>query len=456
MKKDKNMKNRIFVSNAILAVITIIVTSIVVYNVIKYNLNLYVQRAGMQSQIYAQTHDDIVVFISLIIAITLLIINIITNIIVKKIKLEYKSKKETITLETRLKKHQERIKFLGKLIEKEMLKTQYALDKMYEGIIILDTRKRIVQINKSAMELLEIEENHIFTGKNIIFAIKNNEILSQFDDALNDIKTSKTLKIQDRYLRTYVNPVIEEGEIQGIFCLIVDDTLLYEKEDERRRFTANITHELKTPLTSITGYAEIMSSMPVNQSEVKEFSEKIIKNTRNMKQMINNIIKISSLEDIGKVEKTNVNLDTVIENCIKTQEIQMQIKNIQIEKQIDKDTIINANENLIFDMVDNLLSNAIRYNKEGGKVEINLKNKEGKAVFTISDTGIGIPSKYKDKVFERFFVVDKSRSKSLGGSGLGLSIVKHIVKVHQASLSIETKENSGTKIEIAFERANRL
>lgn len=452
------MRNKIFISISILIIICILITSVLVYNILKINAYIYMRNANLTpsnidviDDYVIKSKDEIIVYLFLVITLMALFTYLITNYILKNIYKEYAEKKEIEILELNVKQKEDKILNLTKVIDKEMLKMKNAYDKMYEGIIVLDMKKRVVHINKSAKELLSIDKEHDFTNKNVKSAISNDIINSQFDEALNNIKTSKTIRLNNKYLKTYVNPIIEDDQFQGLFALVVDDTLLYEQENERRRFTANITHELKTPLTSITGYAEIMKNMSVGKEEVQEFSQKIIKNTKNMTDMINDIIKLSSLEELGKVKKKDIKMDKVVKSCIKIQEIQAQIKQVEIIKDIEKDIFINANENMIFDMVSNILSNAIKYNKENGIVNISLKKTDKNIVFTVQDTGIGIPEKYKDKVFEKFFVADESRSKLLGGSGLGLSIVKHIAKVHNASIDFESEENKGTKFKVLFE-----
>ena len=451
------MRKKLFVLMATLSLLGVTITSVVIYFIMQMNIGLFMKKSGiLLDQVYyinkyvSESQNEIMLFVIIFIVISFFLINMITNHIIKDINENYKSQDYIRALEGDIKNQKNEIMSLHDLMIEEEYKTRYIFNKIHEGLILLDDEKRIIHINESAKNLLNIDKNYDFTGKHMLFAVKSVELNNQLDNILEESKMPTTMKINARYLKSYVNAMVENGKLQGIFCVIVDDTLMYENEFARRTFTTNVTHELKTPLTSIAGYAEIMKNMDVTKEDIKVFSDNIIKNTNKMINMINDIIKLSSLVDINNIEKKKVSLDTVIKKCIKNLEIQAKLKNIDISTNIQEDVFVYANESLMYDMVNNIISNAIKYNVQDGKVMIDCNRDGNKVIFKVRDTGIGISEKYKEKVFERFFTVDKSRSKNLGGSGLGLSIVKHIAKVHNAYIRLDSKENEGTEITVEF------
>ncbi len=221
-------------------------------------------------------------------------------------------------------------------------------------------------------------------------------------------------------------------------------------DKQKKQFTANFSHELKTPLTSIAGYAELIENGMARQEDIKPFAHTIREQALRLVTLAEDIIQLSQLEEMeNTVSFDKVNLLERAQNCAETLSVNALNKNIKISAG-GEDVIVMANKSLIDEMLYNLCENSIRYNKENGSVNISVGIKDNKAFVKVSDTGIGIPEKYKNRVFERFFRVDKSRSKETGGTGLGLAIVKHIAEVHNADIEITSKENEGTSICIVF------
>lgn len=220
----------------------------------------------------------------------------------------------------------------------------------------------------------------------------------------------------------------------------------------RQEFTANVSHELKTPLTAISGYAELISSGMTNEDDTAHFAGEIHRSAERLQSLINDIIKLSELDDEDlKLEFEAVDLYEVAQNCMEQLELQAQKNDISIHLD-GKQVFAQGNRTLIEELLYNLCTNAIRYNKNGGMVRIQVKEEDGKAAIMVRDTGIGIPKEYQDRVFERFYRVDKSRSKSTGGTGLGLAIVKHIVVQHDAQIFLSSEEDVGTEIKVLFEK----
>lgn len=218
----------------------------------------------------------------------------------------------------------------------------------------------------------------------------------------------------------------------------------------RQEFTANVSHELKTPLTAISGYAELIASGMTSGEDTIHFATEIHKSAERLQYLINDIIKLSELDsDDTKIEFETLDLHEMALNCQAMMEIPAEKNEVTVEVQGEA-TSVRGNRNLIDELIYNLCSNAVRYNKKGGKVTIIIRTEDGHPTLIVKDTGIGIPKEAQERVFERFYRVDKSRSKSTGGTGLGLAIVKHIVAQHEAQISLESEEGAGTEIKVTF------
>ena len=218
----------------------------------------------------------------------------------------------------------------------------------------------------------------------------------------------------------------------------------------RQEFTANVSHELKTPLTAISGYAELIASGMTSGEDTIHFASEIHKSAERLQYLINDIIKLSELDsDETKIEFETLDLHEMALNCQAMMEIPAEKNEVTVEVQ-GESTEVRGNRNLMDELIYNLCSNAVRYNKKGGKVTIITRTEEGRPTLIVKDTGIGIPKEAQGRVFERFYRVDKSRSKSTGGTGLGLAIVKHIVAQHEAQISLESEEGVGTEIKVTF------
>lgn len=218
----------------------------------------------------------------------------------------------------------------------------------------------------------------------------------------------------------------------------------------RQEFTANVSHELKTPLTAISGYAELIVSGMTNEQDTKHFAGEIHRSAERLQSLINDIIKLSELDNSDlQLEFETIDLYEMGKNCIALMDMQAQ-KNEVVLLLEGGPVFINGNKTLMDELFYNLCSNAVRYNKRGGTVTIVTTTEEGRPVVIVKDTGIGIPANQQDRVFERFYRVDKSRSKSTGGTGLGLAIVKHIVAQHNAQIELVSEEGIGTEVKVIF------
>lgn len=218
----------------------------------------------------------------------------------------------------------------------------------------------------------------------------------------------------------------------------------------RQEFTANVSHELKTPLTAISGYAELIGNGMTGKEDTIRFSNEIHSNANRLLSLINDIIKLSELDEADhQMEMERIDLYKLTENCVQMMQVTAEKQGIRLILQ-GESTMVMANKGLMDEVFYNLCSNAIRYNKPGGSVTVTVGTKDERPFLSVADTGIGIPKECQERVFERFYRVDKSRSKSTGGTGLGLAIVKHIVAQHNAALHLDSELDEGTTIEIVF------
>lgn len=218
----------------------------------------------------------------------------------------------------------------------------------------------------------------------------------------------------------------------------------------RQEFTANVSHELKTPLTAISGYAELIGSGMADEKDTKRFALEIHQNSDRLLTLINDIIKLSELDETDmEFDFEQVDLYTVAQGCLDMMDVPASRQNISLTLEGESCTVA-ANRNLMDELIYNLCSNAVRYNNWGGRVVVTVKPYNGKVLLSVKDTGIGIPREHQERIFERFYRVDKSRSKQGGGTGLGLAIVKHIVAQHNAELYLESEPGKGTEIKILF------
>jgi two-component system phosphate regulon sensor histidine kinase PhoR len=218
----------------------------------------------------------------------------------------------------------------------------------------------------------------------------------------------------------------------------------------RREFTANVSHELKTPLHTISGCAELLSNGMVKQEDIPEFSTKIYTEAQRMIRLVEDIIRLSHLDEgATDLKREAVDLYALAENTLQILSQEAHEAKIQMNLEGEK-AVIDGIPQLLQGIIYNLCDNAIKYNREGGSVTVSVKNEEHQVQLSVVDTGIGIPEEHQERIFERFYRVDKSHSKEIGGTGLGLSIVKHAARLHDASINVHSVVNGGTTIEVSF------
>lgn len=323
-------------------------------------------------------------------------------------------------------------------------------ENMSEGLVLTDIKGNILTHNKGIEKFFGVGED--INGKNIL-TINRSEVFREiFSDITEKRRGEDILSLNGRYYDMTANPVYDEdGTPCGAVILAVDITEKEKREKLRREFTANVSHELKTPLTSISGISDMLMNGIVAPEDIKGFAGDINKESARLITLVNDIIKLSELDEGAYSTETDEKVD-----LLKTAaEVKERLEAIAAKKNVKiavtgEDAEITGGESLVFEMLYNLCDNAVKYNKENGNVTVSVGTSEGTPFVTVKDTGIGIPPEYTDRIFERFFRVDKSRSKESGGTGLGLSIVKHIAMSLGADIRVESTVGKGTEITVTF------
>ncbi|NBH61517.1 PAS domain-containing sensor histidine kinase [Anaerotruncus sp. 80] len=319
---------------------------------------------------------------------------------------------------------------------------------MSEGIILLNNRGTVLSINKAAAKLFGTDCFCI--GEDIVSINRSLELAQLLNRAKNGEHSERVVELGCGRYQMMASPVISNNIVSGIVLLILDVTEKEKAEQLRREFTANVSHELKTPLHTISGSAELLANGMVKPEDIPIFLKRIYSETQRMIQLVEDIIRLSHLDEGAEDMKWDmVDLYAVAEETINSLADEAESNGIKFEL-YGETVLINGIRQLLQEIIYNLCDNAIKYNCRGGSVSVGVKNENEFAVLTITDTGIGIPAEHQERIFERFYRVDKSHSKEIGGTGLGLSIVKHAAKLHNAEIELHSIVNKGTEITIKF------
>jgi len=321
-------------------------------------------------------------------------------------------------------------------------------ENMREGFVIIDRNENILSYNSSALHLFGVEDTD---KKEAIQKLKSSESFKEAaKTALNADHNESYISYNDRRYLLISNPVTNNSEVIGAIIIILDVTEKEERDNLRREFTANVSHELKTPLTSISGFAEILKNGLVRNEDVVRFAENIYDEAQRMITLIRDIMKLSQLdEDAFPIEKEPVDIYEVSLSVLERMKPSAEKNNVTLEIQGTHATVIGGVQ-ILDEMIFNLVDNAIKYNKPGGKVILSVTKGKGFVRLSVEDTGIGIPQSDRERVFERFYRVDKSHSKDIGGTGLGLSIVKHGAIYHNAKVELKSELGKGTTVTLTF------
>lgn len=340
-------------------------------------------------------------------------------------------------------------------VHKEKNRLATIINNMDEGLIILDNDLRIIMLNESAYACLGTQiASEECVGKQMRELCRNAEICDCIERA-----DSITLTLDGRRYQLHVNHVLSNEQRVGRIGLLLDVTQRAEIDRIKQEFTANVSHELKTPLTSISGYAEIIESGMANGDDAAVFAGRIRKESSRMLSLISDIIKLSKLDERTVADTFEpVDLLKVAEDCRDMLEMSAGAQKVTVNVSGETSTVLGTPSELT-ELVYNLIDNGIRYNREGGTVNVKITSpvhskEDPYVILSVTDTGIGIADEHRDRVFERFYRVDKSRSKETGGTGLGLAIVKHVAERHNAKIEIDSRIGEGTCVRVEFYEMN--
>ena len=361
--------------------------------------------------------------------------------------LENDAYEEISPLLRRIARHQKEVTEREVLLEQRQSEFDTIISKIKEGMILLDNNCRIISINQAAQDILQTDQTCL--GKDILQILRNLSLNNWLEKGLQGRKQEGILQLDDAHYKVMVRPIQSEDKVTGLAILFFDVTDQLQAEQLRREFTANVSHELKTPLHLISGYSEMLASDVVAQKDVPQSAEKIHSESQRMIQLVEDIIKLSHLDESEELAMEPVNLYQISEEVLDSLSAKANERHINLHL-LGEPAYITGNYALIHSLIYNLCDNAIIYNRDKGDVTVNVTSNEDDIVLTVQDTGVGIAKDEQERIFERFYRVDKSRSKKLGGTGLGLSIVKHAVNQHHADIKVESQLGLGTKMTVTF------
>ena len=325
-----------------------------------------------------------------------------------------------------------------------------ATKNLNEGLILLNDDGIILSINDFASKLLNITSYSV--GKDLLLFNNTIEIQELLSKAKEGNKGDVVLTINDKDYEFYASPIISNDKVNGIALLIIDISEKEKSELMRKEFTANVSHELKTPLQNISGCAELLSNgMVTSKEDINKFSKQIYNEAKRLMTLIEDIIKLSYLDEEKDESSDYKNIDLYDTCNTVINDLGMVSNNSKVSLSVEGDhSTIYSSPKLLHMIIYNLVDNGIKYNNKDGYVKINIVDQDDKAIINIKDNGIGIPSDSLDRIFERFYRVDKSHSKEVGGTGLGLSIVKHATKTLNGDISVKSTVNKGSEFTITL------
>lgn len=346
-------------------------------------------------------------------------------------------------LTQRLRQQRETIRNQMDELSRRMREFSAMTENMSEGFLLIDLRGHVLTENHSASMLLPTDADNIAK-------CSQRELCQAAQQALTGQRCERLLQQGERTLSVIASPVLESGQVTGAVVLTLDVTEREQREKLRREFSANVSHELKTPLTSISGFAELMSQGLVPPDKVREFSLDIQKECTRLKNLVEDIIDLSRLEEGGgDMTWEDIDLYTLCDDVL--QSLEPVAKRQAVTLRLAGESLqVRGVYQVLREMIYNLCDNAIKYNRSGGSVTVTVARSAGRASVAVADTGIGIPYEDQSRVFERFYRVDKSHSRAIGGTGLGLSIVKHAAALHGAEIKLQSQPEDGTVITVLF------
>ena len=361
---------------------------------------------------------------------------------------ENKGYEELQPLLDRVDSQQRQLKCQEAELKRKQSEFETATDNMSEGVVLLNEQGIILSINKAASRLLSVSKYCV--GKDILL-LNNSFVLQELlRQAKGGAHCETAMQLDGIDYQLNASPVISDGAVTGIALLIFDISEKEKAEQMRREFTANVSHELKTPLHAISGYAELLQNGMVKAEDTEKFSGRIYAEAQRMIALVDDIINLSHLDEgTGDTQREEVDLYALAEEVMRI--LQPAAEEAKVTLSLTGGpAVMTGVPALLHGIIYNLCDNAIKYNRKNGSVSIRVAQTDSAAVLSVSDTGIGIPEEHTQRVFERFYRVDKSHSKEVGGTGLGLSIVKHAAKLHNAKIELHSVVDGGTTVTVTF------
>ena len=341
----------------------------------------------------------------------------------------------------------------GQALELKQKKDEFlaVTSNMSEGLVLLNSSGTILSINNAALTILDADKSSV--GQDILTVNRSLEMQKLLEEAKAGQRSETKLCLTGREYQLDASPIVSGGNIGGVALLLFDITERENAEQLRREFTANVSHELKTPLHSISGCAELMKNGMVKPEDTVRFAGQIYSEAQRLINLIEDIIRLSRLDEGAEdMQRERIDLYALSASVIDSLGNEAKENKITVEL-CGGPAFIWGVRQLVSGMIYNLLDNAIKYNKANGSVKLSVSNEGEFSLLNVSDTGIGIPPEHQSRVFERFYRVDKSHSKEVGGTGLGLSIVKHSAMVHNAKIDLQSTPGKGTSITVRFPKA---
>ena len=406
--------------------------------------------------IFLNVAPQIMVMLLMVAVLSLLIARFASRQIVQPINelnldepLENEVYDELAPLMTRMDKQHAQIRQQMRDLSKAHADLNAIMANMREGLVLVDRGNRILSINGSAAAIFSAEAASV-VGRDVLTLCRDAAVLEIVKAAQMGFSGDTLLPLNENTYRLLASPVLREKKVRGVVLLVLDISAQYAAEASRREFTANVSHELKTPLTSISGYAEIIETGIAKPADVPMFAGKIRTEAKRLVALVNDILELSRLDEKqGLGEKEPVALLPMLHALVEDFRPMASEKGIVLTMD-GEEAVVKGYPMLLRELFTNLIDNAIKYTPEGGSVQVRLSQEEGQICCTVQDTGIGIPKEHQAHVFERFYRVDKSHSKQTGGTGLGLAIVKHAAQVHQAQVELESQTGEGTLVRVVF------
>ena len=336
-------------------------------------------------------------------------------------------------------------------LENAMADLKAVMDNMREGLVMLDASGKVLSINESAAAIFQTDRA-VTVGKSLLASSRDSEMHEIVNRAFSGCSGDVLVQRRGRHYQVYASPVMSGGDIRGAVLLLVDVTERFAAEESRKEFTANVSHELKTPLTSISGFAEIIRDGIARTEDIPAFAGKICSESARLIALVNDILELSRLDERqGLGAKSTVRLNEVLKELIGEFSVPAEKKNLKLVFH-GGGADIEGYPVLIREMFYNLIDNAVKYTPEGGSIDVRIENCKGGVRCSVNDTGIGIPAEHQAHVFERFYRVDKSHSRATGGTGLGLAIVKHAAEINGARIELNSRSGRGTSVAVIFNR----